>query len=68
MFDFCVEQNQNCEYFKWDVEENMSISEMNMLEERVEDLAAEVEKWHIYVNNLKGLKQEVIREAMHSSC
>ena len=46
MFDFCAKVNQDCGFLKWDDEEDMSISETNMmLEDRVEDLAAEVEKW-----------------------
>jgi len=56
VFEFCVKLNQGCGYFKWDEEEVISISEMNMLEERVEDLPAKVEKWQVSVNNLKGLK------------
>jgi len=58
LFNFYVNINQDCGYFKWDGEEDISITEKNMfLEEIVEDLLAKVEKMHMFVNRLKGVKE-----------
>jgi len=58
LFDFCFKINQDWGYFKGDEEKDMSISEKNMLlEEKVKDLVAEVERMYMSVNSLKGLKK-----------